>query len=88
MFNFLRGSKVTGYINGVATNGYPDLGSIGCGEADPPLRPSTEPGGPPKGGPPGSTGRGLRLASRECTRTTRGDSRSSLSDIEEPGSVP
>jgi len=28
MFNFLRGSKVTGYINGAATSGYPDLGSI------------------------------------------------------------
>ena len=29
VFNFLRGSKVTGYINGTATSGYPDLGSIG-----------------------------------------------------------
>ena len=27
-FNFLRGSKVTGYINGIATSTYPDLGSI------------------------------------------------------------
>ena len=29
LFNFLHGSKVTGYINGVASNGYPDLGGIG-----------------------------------------------------------
>jgi len=29
VFNFLRGSKVTGYINGIATSTYPDLGSIG-----------------------------------------------------------
>jgi len=28
VFNFLRGSKVTGYINGIATSTYPDLGSI------------------------------------------------------------
>jgi peptide/nickel transport system substrate-binding protein len=29
LFNFLHGSKVTGYVNGVSSNGYPDLGSIG-----------------------------------------------------------
>ena len=28
-FYFLRGSKVTGYITGPATNSYPDLGAIG-----------------------------------------------------------
>ena len=28
-FNFLHGSKVTGYANNIATNGYPDLGTIG-----------------------------------------------------------
>lgn len=29
VFNFLHGSKVTGYINGAGTSGYPDLGGIG-----------------------------------------------------------
>jgi peptide/nickel transport system substrate-binding protein len=28
-FYMLRGSKVTGYINTPASNGYPDLGSVG-----------------------------------------------------------
>ena len=28
-FYFLRGSKVTGYVNNPATAGYPDLGAIG-----------------------------------------------------------
>ena len=28
-FYLLRGSKVTGYINTPASNGYPDLGAIG-----------------------------------------------------------
>ena len=28
-FNFLHGSKVTGYANNIATNGYPDLATIG-----------------------------------------------------------
>ena len=29
IFNFLHGSKVTGYINGAATSGFPDLAAIG-----------------------------------------------------------
>jgi len=29
VFNFLHGSKVTGYINGAATSGFPDLAVIG-----------------------------------------------------------
>ena len=28
-FYFLRGSKVTGYVNNPAARGYPDLGAIG-----------------------------------------------------------
>ena len=28
-FYFLRGSKVTGYVNTPASNGYPDLGCVG-----------------------------------------------------------
>ena len=28
-FYFLRGSKVTGYINNPATAGFPDLGAVG-----------------------------------------------------------
>jgi peptide/nickel transport system substrate-binding protein len=31
-FNFLHGSKITGYANNVATNGYPDLATIGVSE--------------------------------------------------------
>ena len=31
-FYFLRGSKVTGYLTGPASNGYPDLGSVGVSE--------------------------------------------------------
>jgi len=29
LFNWLRGSNVTGYINSVSSNGYPDLAGIG-----------------------------------------------------------